>query len=163
MRFNVDEILELALAIERTGEAFYRQAESKFQQPKLRETFRFLALEEVAHERTFAEMLARVGRLDASESRGEEYVAYLRAYVENVVFSQQKALDMLQTAESAEAVLRFAMQREQDSIHFYLELKELVPEAERGVLDRILDEERAHYRKLSALVSELPGQGAAAD
>jgi len=151
-RFNAGEILEFAVAIERTGEEFYRRAEEKFEDPKVRETFRFLALEEVAHERTFAAMLDRVGRFDAGDAYNDDYFAYLHAYVDNVVFSQKKAMEMLSAVTDAETAIRFAMQRETDSILFYLELRNLVPEAERAALDHIVEEERSHFRKLAALV-----------
>ncbi len=78
-RFNQNEVLELAIAIERAGEAFYRQAEQQISEPKVRETFRTLALEEVDHERVFKRMLERIGRFDPGEAASEDYYAYLRA------------------------------------------------------------------------------------
>ncbi len=74
--------------------------------------------------------------------------------MENVVFSQEKASELLGATRDAEAALRFAMQREQDAILFYLELKNLVPPEEHEVLERILSEERGHFRKLAELVGE---------
>lgn len=153
-RFNANEVLELALAIERAGEAFYRQAEQQVTDPKLRETFRALALDEVDHERVFRLMLERIGRFDPGESASDEYYAYLRAYVENAVFSQERASELSAATQDADSTLRFAMQREQDAILFYLELKSLVPPEEHEVIDRILAEERRHFRKLADLVGE---------
>lgn len=155
-RFNASEVLEMALALERTGEEFYRRAEREVTDPKLRDVFHSLALEEVDHERVFKRMLERLGRFDPGEGAGDDYYAYLRAYVDSVVFSQARALELLTSAKDAQTVLRFAMQREQDAILFYLELKNLVPAEEHAALDRILTEERGHFRKLAALVGE-PG------
>lgn len=153
-RFNANEILELAVAIERTGERFYRTAEEKLTNPRVRETFRFLALEEVEHERDFKAMLERLGRFDPGEAASEDYYAYLRAYVDNVVFTQEGAAEAAATGIDEKSALRFAMQREQDSILFYLELRDLVPHDERPVIEHILDQERAHYRKLAGLLGE---------
>jgi rubrerythrin len=153
-RFNIEEILQLALSLERVGEDFYRRAEEKLEDPRLRETFRFLALEEVGHARTFGAMLDRIGRFDPGPEATEEYQAYLRAYVDNAVFSRDRAEELLSGRLDQESALRFAMQREQDSIHFYLELRGLLPEQERGAIEEILDEERAHYKKLSELLGE---------
>lgn len=153
-RFNANEVLELALAIERTGEAFYRRAEQSVSDQKVRDTFRTLALEEVDHERVFRRMLERIGRFDPGDGASEDYYAYLRAYVDNVVFSQERASELLDTARDTEAALRFAMQREQDAILFYLELKNLVPVEEHDVIDRILTEERGHFTKLAGLLGE---------
>ena len=154
-RFNANEILELAIAIERAGEQFYRTAEQTLTDPRVRETFRFLALEEVEHERDFRAMLERIGRFDPGpEAASEDYHAYLRAYVDNVVFSQRSApTSCARAGLNEEAALRFAMQREQDSILFYLELRDLVPADERGVIEHIITEERAHYRKLAELAT----------
>ena len=74
--------------------------------------------------------------------------------MDNVVFSQARASELLAGTHDAETALRFAMQREQDTILFYLELKSLVPAEEHEVLERILTEERGHFRKLAALVGE---------
>jgi len=158
-RFDAGEILEFAVAIERTGEEFYRRAEARFDDPKVKETFRFLALEEVGHERTFAGMLDRVGRLDVSDAYNDDYFAYLRAYVDNVVFSQKKAMELLSEVKDADTAIRFAMQREQESILFYMEMRQLVPESEQETLTRIIDEERSHYRKLAALIGAEPEPG----
>lgn len=158
--FNANEVLELALAIERTGEEFYRQAEQQVSDPKVKQTFRSLALEEVDHERVFKRMLERIGRFDPGESASEDYYAYLRAYVDNVVFSQARAAELLASTCDSETALRFAMQREQDAILFYLELKNLVPPEEHEVLDRIVTEERGHFRKLAELLGERSAESA---
>ena len=44
--------------------------------------------------------------------------------------------------------VEFAVQREIESILYYLEARGFVPESQKGEIDKILDEERRHYLKL---------------
>ena len=154
-RFNAREVLQFAVSIERNGERFYRKAADTVENPKVRDLFQFLAREEVGHERGFARLAAKLGDLMSSEDYSEEYVAYLTAYVENVAFSQKETEEALSAATDEATALRFAMQREQESILFYTELKSLVPEDERSSIDAVIDEERDHYRKLATLLGDL--------
>ena len=49
------------------------------------------------------------------------------------------------------SVLDYSMHREADSILYYHEIKNFVPESEHGIIDTIIQEERRHYVKLSEL------------
>ena len=44
-----------------------------------------------------------------------------------------------------------AIQRELDSIHYYREMRELLPAEECGAIDRIIAEEKEHFVRLSAM------------
>jgi len=152
-RLSPSEILEVATTLERNGEKFYREAERKFDDPEIRETFRFLAQEEVKHERLFAKLLAQLTSYEPPEQFTEEYFGYLRAYVTDVVFTESRFDELVAGITDPIAAVRFAKQREQDTILFYLELRELIPTTERKVIDEIIQEERLHYFKLSRLES----------
>ena len=154
-RFNVSEVLELARQIEKNGERFYREAEQRFEQPEVKRIFGYLAREEVKHDRTFTDMLAKVGAFEPDVRHAEEYYAYLRAYVDDAIFSEGRAAELGDAADTPQKAVRFAKQREKDSIQFYTEMKNLVPAAEQAVVDEIIEEERRHYVELDALGKSL--------
>ena len=49
----------------------------------------------------------------------------------------------------------FAIRRELDSILYYHEIKKLVPAAQHGTIEQIIDEERKHYSILSAMKKKI--------
>jgi len=50
--------------------------------------------------------------------------------------------------KSAKEAVEFALGAELDSILYYLEAKNLVPESQKAIVDKVVDEERHHYLKL---------------
>ncbi|MEZ4220155.1 MAG: ferritin family protein [Polyangiaceae bacterium] len=151
-RFNPREVLQFAVAIEQNGEKFYREAGPRLEDARARELFLRLAREEVGHEQLFSRLLAKMEDLELDVRHSDDYLAYLRAYVDNVAFRHEAARAELEKVMDRESAIRFAMQREQDSVQFYTELRELVPEAERGAIDEIIAEERSHFLSLSKLL-----------
>jgi len=45
----------------------------------------------------------------------------------------------------------FGIQRELDSTLYFHEIKKFVPKSQHNLIDRIIDEERKHFSKLSEL------------
>jgi rubrerythrin len=150
--FTANDILEFAVAIERNGERFYRLAQDKVTDPEVSRLFRRLASEEVAHERTFQKILEGIEPFDPGDDGfPEDYRAYLRAFVDQVVFSDDKLDEVVNGLSDAVAAVRFAKQREQDAILFYMEMRAMVPERDRPVVDELIAEERRHYTMLAEL------------
>jgi len=66
--FDVTEIYQFAVQIEENGEKFYRAMVEKFDDPKVKKLFGFLAVEEVRHEKIFKEMLTKIEDYNPQES-----------------------------------------------------------------------------------------------
>jgi rubrerythrin len=147
--FAASEVLEFAIRIEENGEAFYRAIAKKIKTAKIKELFNYLADEEVKHRRIFTDMLSKIEKYEPAESFPGEYFLYLRAYADEHVFTKAKtgAL-MARKINTAKGAVGFALGIELDSILYYMEAKNLVPEHQRQVIDGIADEERHHYLKL---------------
>lgn len=154
--FDASEIIQFAIRIEENGEKFYRLMAEKFEGGKLRDTFNFLADEEVKHKKTFQGMVSKLASYEPAESFPGEYFQYLRAYADEHIFTKANATYLAagKIGDEKEA-LTFAQDREIDSILYYLEAKNLVPEVQKKELDRIVDEERHHYVKLLEIAKTL--------
>jgi rubrerythrin len=146
--FKASEIFQIAMKIEENGETFYKHACTVTDDGKMKDMFNFLADEEVKHKTTFEGMLSKIEHYEPPERYPGEYFAYLRAYAESLVFSPEKLQAEMAKVTDAGAAVEFAIQREIESILYYLEAKGLVPESQKGEIDRILDEERRHYLNL---------------
>ena len=153
--FNSSEIYQFAIKIEENGEKFYRQMAIKLPDKKVKELFAFLADEEVKHRATFSAMLSKFEDYKPAESYPGEYFAYLKAYADNLVFGFGKFDEDIADIENAESALQFAIGKELDTIMYFQEMKNLVPESERKRINAIIEEERRHVVKLSELKRSL--------
>ncbi|MFA5116720.1 MAG: ferritin family protein [Candidatus Omnitrophota bacterium] len=147
--FEASEILEFALRIEENGEEFYRAIAKKMEKKEVKSLFEYLADEEIKHHQIFTDILAKVGKYEPPESYPHEYLLYLRSYADERIFNADKksklaAKEIKEPKEAAE----FGMGMELDSVLYYLEAKNFVSEAQRWIIDKIIEEERGHYMKL---------------
>ena len=104
--------------------------------------------EEVNHRKFYETLLSEMEPFEAEERYPGEYFEYLHSYADGNIFSQEAFERKLREIDSAGAALEFAIGVEWDSIHFYQELKGLVPENRRDSLDKLIAEERKHFVKL---------------
>jgi rubrerythrin len=146
--FKASEIFEVATKIEENGEKLYRHAVTLTEDGKMKDLFSLLADEEVQHKKTFEGMLSKLESYQPPESYPGEYFAYLRSYAENIVFAPDIMDKELAGIKDVKEAMEFAVQREIESILYYLEAKGFVPERQKQEIDRIIDEERKHYLKL---------------
>lgn len=162
MKFNVDEIFEMAEHIERNGAKFYRQAAEIVESPTGKELLVGLAAMEDEHEKTYAEMRQRLG--SAGQQRDTVYegddsaVQYIRAWADKNVFDIDASIfESLEGNETLLEIINKAIQREKETIIFFEGLKEsLSSEDDRQNVERIIHEEVQHIgiltRERKALV-----------
>ena len=155
---GVSEVLQFAIRIEENGEKFYRKAAGMNAGEKMKELFTFLADEEVKHRETFEAMLPAVEKYEPTDAYPPEYFTYLRAYADNIVFKTGTE-EELNAAKEPLAALDFGIQRELDSITYYHETINFVPENQHSVINAVIDEERRHFVQLSQMKKELQEGG----
>ncbi len=148
--FEPSEIFQFAIRIEENGEKFYRGMALKLDNKEVKELFSALADEEVKHRLTYEGMVSNIEKYEPFENYPGEYFAYLRAYADNHIFTPNKLKEEMEKIRDAASALEFAIDRELDSILYYQEVKKLLPENQRNVIDKIIDEERRHFVKLSS-------------
>jgi rubrerythrin len=163
--FNADEIFEIAEQIEKNGARFYRDMAERFSNEAAGQLFLDLAAMEDEHEKVFISM-----RKDLSDKEREstvfdpeqESAQYLRALADLRVFDEKAKENFILSEELTEKeklkrIFHEAINREKDSIVFYLGMKELLPEhLGKNKMDGIVKEEMAHIRLLSNRLMELP-------
>lgn len=148
--FEPSEIFQFAIRIEENGEKFYREMAEKLDDREVKELFSALANEEVKHKQTYESMVSKIEKYEPFESFPGEYFAYLRAYADNHIFTPERLTEKMAKIKDAASAIEFAIDRELDSILYYQEVKKLVSENQRNVIDKIIDEERGHFVKLSS-------------
>lgn len=152
--FKAAEIAEAAIRIEQQGQAFYRSAAESARHPDARDFFLYFAGEEARHEQVFRDLQSRMGDYDLPAwSDDDEYGRYLQALIDShSIFSPGLQQRLAVAADETEAV-RLAMGFEKDTILFFMEMRELVPETEKRFIRQCIDEERSHLRMLADRLS----------
>ncbi len=147
--FEPSEVFQFAIRIEEGGEKFYRGMADKIEDPEVKSLFSALADEEVKHRKTYEGMVSKIEEYEPFESYPGEYFSYLRAYADNIIFTPERMEAEMNKIKDAASALKFAIDRELDSILYYQEVKNLVPKGQRELIDKIIDEERKHFMKLT--------------
>ena len=145
------DVLQFAVRIEENGEKIYRQFSKTMEDSNVKKLFNYLADEEVKHKKTFENMVSKIEKYEPPESYPGEYFAYLRAYADNIIFTHKNLDKELAKIKGALAAIEFGIRREMDSILYYLEVKNFVPESQYNIVYKVINEERSHYLKLTEL------------
>lgn len=149
--FNAKDIFEFAVQIEVNGEKFYREMAKKLDNTQVKELFNSLADEEIAHKKIFEKMASKLGSYKPSESYSGEYDSFMKAYTENIIFSHENLNKEIERIDDANSDISFAIKNEMQSILYYKEIKNFVPESEHNLIDKIIEEERKHFVKLTEI------------
>ena len=133
-----------AVEIERRGHTFYKSVEAKAVSIDDKEFFGFMALEEKRHEGIFEAMLERMGGLPLpAGSSDEEYLMYVKGLLDSHTLFMPG-----QEERTLKAPLQEAIQFEKDTLIFFVELENMVPDSEKRHVRECADEERKHIRML---------------
>jgi len=154
--FSGSELINIAIGIERRGIAFYDTMTKSTENAAARDTFQYLVDIEREHIRIFQGMLAEADKYQIPETYAGEYGAYLQALVDNAVFTDDFVTTEIATrANSDIEALELAIGAEKDSILFYYEMRDIMPQRAQPTVNKIIAEEKSHLRQLSELKKKL--------
>ena len=156
------EALKWALEIEQNGEAFYNEVAAKSADLEVKALFEDLAAQERGHYQVFQKMMEEEVKPDPDLSTVEydEYQTYLQVALAEALFAgPDKGLTLAKQAQDRETALRAAMGFEKDTLLFFYDLREMVSAADREVISAIINEEKAHLRRLAKMQSSEPVEG----
>ncbi len=150
--FSPNELINIAIGIERRGIAFYDIMTKSTESDIARDIFQRLADMEREHIKIFEAMLTENYPPQPAESYLGEYAAYLQALVDSAVFTDDMITSELATsADSDLEAMELAIGAEKDSILFYYEMRDLMPRKAQPTVDRILTEEKSHLEQLTRI------------
>jgi len=154
--FSGSELINIAIGTERRGIAFYDIMTKSTENAATRDIFQYLANMEREHIQIFQDMLAEADKYQIPETYAEEYASYLQALIDSAVFTDDMVTSELATqADSDIKALELAIGAEKDSILFYYEMKEIVPQRAQPTINKVITEEKSHLRQLSELKKKL--------
>lgn len=154
-QFNFTEIFEIAQKIERHGAKFYRDAAAKFNDDKqdIKKLLLEFAEQEDSHEETFTKIQANyenkgLGNIELMDPLS---LQYLDAIAKDFVFhDNEQQYSHVLLAMDKQDVFKFAIQREKDSILFYLGIKNSIRDKNLiNTVDTLMKAEQKHLVDLT--------------
>ncbi len=154
--FSDREGIRIAIEMETRGEAFYRRAARVSKSEQTVALLDALAKDEMNHRAEFERLYNSEAAHLSDAEYDEETNAYLSAVAADVVFPSGLMGLRDQGFESPEAVLKYAIDSEKDSIMFYTEIqnKTCDPHAQ-AIFGEITRQERGHLFRLQHRLAQL--------
>lgn len=157
INFSGEEIIRLATEIEKAGKAFYDAMVQKVDDPELKKVFTFLAGEEEQHIADFTRLGEKLAKdVVPNESYVGEYGDYIKAIIDSHIFNQNNVADLVKNIKVFKEAVAIAFRFEKDSIMIFQEFLNVVDESGKEIVQKLIDEERQHIRKLALLSHEAP-------
>ncbi|MFC2067718.1 ferritin family protein [Chloroflexota bacterium] len=154
--FSGNELIDIAIGIEKRGIAFYDIMARSTENVSARDVFQYLVNMERKHIQIFQDMRGETDKHPPSESYAREQDAYLRELINGAVFTDDTATSEMTTkADSDIAAIELAISGEKDSILFYYEMRDIMPPRSQQTVTEIITEEKTHLRQLSELKKKL--------
>jgi len=151
--YSINEIIEMAVQIERNGYAFYNEAaKRKDLDDKSREFISWLRDQELEHEKKFLSLRDDTELKSLELSQDWELVAlYLKTIVEGRIFnSEDSAIRRAIEAKNITEIIDYAISFEKDTLLYFQAISNNIayPKA-IDILHQIINEEISHIIKLA--------------
>lgn len=144
------EIVEIAVVIERNGVEFYRYLSDNVKDDDAKDVFSFLAAEEEKHIGVFRQLLEEVADYTPRYSYPGEYGLFLDELAASAIDSLKDYQDAVKINGFEEAI-KLGIKVELQSIVFYSEFYELLPDKLDDIIKKVIDEEKKHYLELKTI------------
>lgn len=145
--FAIEEILDMAIRIEKNGEAVYRSAVEKISNPALISVLEWMADEEVKHAKWFSELKQEAETLSKNPFVQEMSRDFINGMLGEQSFSL-KEVDFSQI-DGINDLIDIFIEFEEDSILFYEMLQPFIQHEDTlAQLDKIIAEEKHHIERL---------------
>jgi len=149
--FTAQDILDIAIRLEKNGEKTYQNAKGHTANEDLKALLKWIAQEEQAHAHWFTELKNRL-----SKGKDDHLLAEMsRALAEDVVQGQAFSLQEVdfKAIDTPEKMVRTFIGFEEDTIAFYRVLKTFIDDpAIADQLEQIIAEEKTHIARFKELL-----------
>jgi rubrerythrin len=149
-----EETIEIATRLEENGEAFYNAVAEKAAIAGIKTLFEDLAMQEQYHRRAFEQMGRDVVQFALSPEQWDEFQAYTDALLQQSFFAKpESALNLAAQAQDERTALQAALDFEKEAMLFFYELQNVVRGPGKQTVERIIQEEKRHIQRLSAILA----------
>ena len=153
--FNTDEILDIAIRLEKNSEAVYREAAASVSNPEIAATLEWMADEEVKHAQWFEDLRGNPNIKTEAVPLETLDAGFLKTLIGGRSFS----LDDVNFADIQQIcdLLDVFVESEKDGIMFYEMLMPFIRgKSTRTMLEHIIHEEKTHIKSLKEFIIPAP-------
>ena len=143
-----DEVIQMAIQMEKTGKDFYEAIGSATTDPEMLNLCRRLAAEEANHREVFRRIRSELSRQGKTILLRDDQIAEARRAAKEGILPNRETIRKVVTSGNVADLLAVAVQMERDAIRFYSGIPGNVPG--RTAVEAVIQEEQAHLRVLSA-------------
>ncbi|KAF1082625.1 MAG: hypothetical protein GQF41_1346 [Candidatus Rifleibacterium amylolyticum] len=164
MKINADELMELAIQIEKNGKEYFSAMAERSENPKVKQIFNFLVREEQSHLEIFMKVRERLAEKQgeeiqvADEYNTPEMSAYIQAMSDGRVFPNlQSHSELASEIRDDKQAIYHAIGFEKDTVLFFSDILGILgPNDEnRSLIEELIRQEKIHIAKLHTLLSSL--------
>jgi rubrerythrin len=150
------DITELAMELEKSGEAFYRAVAEKADSQAVRDLFVDLADQEVMHYKVFKKLAQSIqDQPFMTDEEWDRYQRYLESTVDSAFFEgPDKALSAAESVEDEQEAIGMAMRFEKETMLFFYDLRDVIPATGQDAIEKVIAEEKKHVRRLAGLLAK---------
>ena len=151
--FSAHEITDMAVTTEETGYEFYKLAEKNALSENTRQLFAYLADEEINHKHIFKGLKDTIEENPQGVPVGREDVGkYIKAMVDSSIFmGKNKNINFTLESQNDKDAIDFALGFEKGTILFFYQLKDMVKSGVKDVIQKIINKEKEHIRRLTEM------------
>lgn len=147
-----NEVIQMGIEAEKIGIAFYESLVEITRSIRAKNVFSGIAQEKKEHLRELERLSDVADGCRSTERYSEEYSKSFCAFVAGRVFTDEQACrEMAGNMSDESDAARLASNLEKEMILFLYEMRRLVPEVQRDRVERLLDGEYEHLKRLHAL------------
>jgi rubrerythrin len=153
--FSINEILDIAIRLEKNSEAVYREAAASVSKPEIAAALEWMADEEVEHAQWFEGLRNTTFIKPETASLETLNADFLKTIIGGQSFSLDDVdfVDLQQVSD----LLEVFIESEKDGIMFYEMLMPFIrDEGTRTMLEHIIVEEQNHIKSLKEFIAPAP-------
>jgi rubrerythrin len=141
---SIESVLDVAVWLEKHGQAFYEKARDAANVPELQELFTTLAIEERKHCAIYTDLYQLyTGKSAEGEKLLGEYGKFIQLLIREIV----QSFELEDVVTQAELINR-ALQFEKNTLLFFSEVKPLFRGKAGSLIEAICREEKRHIQQL---------------
>ena len=155
--FSGDEIIKMAVQTEETGYELYRLAHENAKSAKLKDLFNYLADAELRHKETYLGLKDAIAEAPQGVPIDwDELGLYIKAMTDSSFFvGGDKNINLAAKTKDEKEAVDFAIGFEKDTLLFFYQILDIVKSADRPVVEKIVQEEKEHIKKLAEIKKTL--------
>jgi rubrerythrin len=155
--FSAREIAEAAVEKEKRRKAFYAKVCELSTDKTMKDLFQFLTDEEDNHVAAFTKLRDSLPQETRAEEYDEDMEAYMDSMIDDRLYSQIDSAEFVKNAIDTKKVFQLAIGFEKDAILYFREFLPFLTDADKKIVDGLIEEEKGHIRKLAEVQKEVNG------